>query len=77
MYEDRLVEPLAELINAVLPVGGLALVTDPDRMAAKSFRWRVQNVGLDVEPQFVRAGEPGGDRTKGTLYRITKPQMNA
>ncbi|CAN5584096.1 hypothetical protein BH11PLA2_BH11PLA2_34910 [soil metagenome] len=72
MYEERLVEPLVELIDKLLLPGGLCLITDPDRLAAKSFRWLVQNAGLDVDPQFVRAGEPGGDRTKGTLYRITK-----
>jgi predicted nicotinamide N-methyase len=70
MYEERLVEPVAKFIQAVLVPGGTALVTDPDRNAARSFRWVCGEVGLDVETSFVRAGEPGGERTKGTLYRL-------
>jgi predicted nicotinamide N-methyase len=72
MYEERLVEPLVDFIDRTLLDGGVALIADPDRMAAKSFRWRVQNAGLTVEASLLRAGEPGGERTKGTLYRITK-----
>lgn len=71
MYEQRLVEPLAHFLKAVLAPGGLALVTDPDRMAARSFRWAAGQAGLRAEPGFVRAGEPGGERVKGTLYRVT------
>lgn len=72
MYEERLVEPLVDLIDRVLLPGGVALITDPDRQGAKSFRWRVQNAGLEVEASLVRAGEPGGERIKGTLYRISR-----
>jgi predicted nicotinamide N-methyase len=71
MYEARLVEPLAELIRVTLTPGGVALITDPDREAAKAFRWHLHNVGLHAEAEFVRAGEPGGERIKGTLYRIS------
>jgi predicted nicotinamide N-methyase len=71
MYEQRLVEPLAHFLKAVLAPGGLALITDPDRMSARSFRWAAGQAGLVAEPSFVRAGEPGGDRVKGTLYRVT------
>lgn len=73
MYEPRLVEPLIAFIDAVLAPGGLCLIADPDRLSAKPFRWLVQNAGLTVDAKFARAGEPGGDRTKGTVYRITKP----
>lgn len=74
MYEERLTEPLVDLIDRMLLPGGVALITDPDRQAAKSFRWRIQNAGLCVEAGLVRAGEPGGERTKGTLYRITRAE---
>lgn len=70
LYEDRLVDPLVGLLRAVLAPGGLGLITDPDRLAARRFRWKLEEVGFAVTTEFVRAGEPGGGRTKGTLYRI-------
>ncbi len=70
MYEERMVTPLVELLAAVLAPGGVCLITDPDRQAARVFKWKLQEAGYDVTPEFIRAGEPGGERTKGTLYRI-------
>jgi predicted nicotinamide N-methyase len=70
MYEPRMVEPLAAFLKAVLAPGGVALITDPDRTSARSFRWAAGQAGLIAEPSFVRAGEPGGERVKGTLYRV-------
>lgn len=71
MYEQRLVEPLAGFLKAVIAPDGVALITDPDRLSARSFRWAAGQAGLVAEPSFIRAGEPGGERVKGTLYRIT------
>ncbi len=70
MYEERLVDPLVRLLDAVLEPGGVCLITDPDRTAARVFRWKLAEAGYEVTPQLVRAGEPGGERVKGTLYRI-------
>ncbi len=70
MYEERLVEPLVKLLHVVLAPGGTCLITDPDRSPARVFRWKLAEAGFDVTPQLIRAGEPGGERTKGTLYRI-------
>jgi predicted nicotinamide N-methyase len=70
MYEERLVEPLVNLLAAVLAPGGLCLIADPDRAAARVFRWKLEEAGYEVATSFTRAGEPGGERTKGTLYRI-------
>src|SRR5215213_6855098 len=70
MYEERLVDPLVGLLHAVLAPGGTCLITDPDRTPARVFRWKLGEAGFDVTPSLVRAGEPGGGRTKGTLYRI-------
>ena len=70
MYEDRLVDPLVDLLDAVLASDGVAMITDPDRQPSRHFRQKLEEAGFDVEPSFVRAGEPGGDRVKGTLYRI-------
>lgn len=73
MYEQRMVEPLVAFVRAVLAPGGVALIADPDRLSARPFRWLAEQAGLAVDPKPVRAGEPGGERTKGTLYRIAKP----
>ena len=70
MYEERLVDPLVCLLRAVLAPDGVCLITDPDRTPARVFRWKLAEAGYDVKPELIRAGEPGGERTKGTLYRI-------
>ena len=70
MYEERLVEPLVGLLAAVLAPGGVCLIADPDRAAARVFRWKLEEAGYAVTAEFARAGEPGGERTRGTLYRI-------
>ena len=70
MYEERLVEPLVRLLDAVLAPGGVCLIADPDRLPARVFKWKLQEAGYDVSADFARAGEPGGERTKGTIYRI-------
>ena len=71
MYEERMVDALVRLLEAVLAPGGVCLIADPDRHPARLFRWKLQEVGYDVTADFARAGEPGGERTKGTIYRIT------
>jgi predicted nicotinamide N-methyase len=77
MYEPRLVEPLIGFVQAVLAPDGVALIADPDRISARPFRWLAEQAGLFVEPRPTRAGEPGGERTKGTVYRITKKDASA
>jgi len=72
MYEPRLVEILVGFIVGVLAPTGLCLIADPDRDSARPFRRTAEQAGLRVTPSLVRAGEPGGERHKGTLYRITK-----
>jgi predicted nicotinamide N-methyase len=72
MYEERLVNPLVCLLKAVLAPGGVCLITDPDRTAAKVFKSKLMEVGYEVSTEFIRAGEPGGERTRGTLYRIRR-----
>jgi len=72
MYEERLVNPLVGLLKAVLAPGGLCLIADPDRTAARVFKWKLQEAGYEVTTELIRAGEPGGERTKGTIYRIKR-----
>ena len=73
LYETRLVEPVVGFLAGALTPGGVALIADPDRVSAKPFRHHCREAGLAVEATFARAGSPGGDRVKGSVYRITKP----
>ncbi len=72
MYEERLVGPLVTLLESVLAPDGVCLIADPDRLPARVFRWKLEEAGYSVTPDFARAGEPGGERTKGTIYRIKR-----
>jgi predicted nicotinamide N-methyase len=72
IYELRNVKPLVSLIQQVLQPGGLCLLTDQDRIPSNSLRETLATAGLEFTTQIARAGEPGGRRVKGTLYRITK-----
>jgi len=73
IYEMRNVGPLLQLIKKVLAPGGECLLTDQDRLPMNHFRESLANEGLSFTMQLVRAGEPGGRRSKGTLYRIKLP----
>jgi predicted nicotinamide N-methyase len=72
VYEMRNVEPIVELVDRLLAPGGLCLITDQDRVPSHFLREALRNAGLSYETQTVRAGEPGGRRLKGTLYRIKR-----
>jgi predicted nicotinamide N-methyase len=69
-YEMRNIDPLVAVIKKLLMPGGICLLTDPDRTPAPKLRERLAAEGLRFTAEFIRAGEPGGERTKGTLYRI-------
>jgi len=69
-YELRNLAPLAALIKKTLAPGGVCLLTDPDRPLAPRLREELTFKGLRFTTRLVRAGEPGGRRTRGTLYRI-------
>jgi predicted nicotinamide N-methyase len=70
IYELRNVEPLVHFIKQVLAPDGLCLITDQDRVPAQALRETLSAQGLAFTTQIMRAGEPGGRRLKGTLYRI-------
>jgi SAM-dependent methyltransferase len=72
-YEARNVEPLVALVEQVLNPGGLCLWTDQDRPPAAALKTELARLGWPVEMKVARAGEPGGQRYKGTLYRIRRP----
>ncbi len=71
LYELRNVEPLVKLVKRVLQPGGICLMTDQDRPPSHQLREMLPMEGLAFTTQKVLAGEPGGRRYKGTLYRIT------
>jgi predicted nicotinamide N-methyase len=71
IYELRNVAPLVGLIKQVLQPGGFCLLTDQDRVPSHALRETLGAEGLAYTTQTLRAGEPGGRRVKGTLYRIT------
>jgi predicted nicotinamide N-methyase len=73
IYEMRNVEPLIKLVKRVLTPDGVCLLTDQDRVPMNHFRETLAAEGLTFTMQMMRAGEPGGRRIKGTLYRITLP----
>jgi predicted nicotinamide N-methyase len=73
IYELRNVEPLVAFIRQVLVPGGVCLLTDQDRIPSHALRAELDRQGLPYTTQAVRAGEPGGRRLKGTLYRIRRP----
>jgi predicted nicotinamide N-methyase len=70
IYEVRNVAPLVHLLKHVLAPEGLCLLTDQDRVPSQLLRETLSQEGLAFATQILRAGEPGGRRLKGTLYRI-------
>jgi len=73
IYEMRNVAPLVALVKKMLEPGGVCLVTDQDRVPSHVLRDTLMAEGLPFTTKIMRAGEPGGRRLKGTLYRITHP----
>jgi predicted nicotinamide N-methyase len=73
VYEPRNVAPLIALMKQVLVPGGLCLLTDQDRTPARMLKEALTEEGWPFTTKMMRAGEPGGGRLKGTLYRITRP----
>ena len=72
IYEVRNVAPLVSLIQRVLHPDGLCLLTDQDRVPSHVLRDTLTAEGLPFATQVMRAGEAGGRRVKGTLYRIRR-----
>jgi predicted nicotinamide N-methyase len=72
-YESRHIEPIVALLQKALKPGGICLWTDQDRPPARILREELARLDWPVETKFVRAGVPGGDRYRGTLYRIVRP----
>jgi ETFB lysine methyltransferase len=74
IYETRNVEPLVNLIKHLLPPEGICILTDQDRIPAQLLRDTLTAEGLEYAIKIMHAGEPGGRRSRGSLYRITRSQ---
>ena len=72
IYEMRNVAPLVALIQKLLEPGGVCWLTDQDRVPSHVLRDTLTAEGLPFTTKILRAGEPGGRRLKGTLYRIAR-----
>jgi predicted nicotinamide N-methyase len=72
VYELRHVPPIVAFVKKVLQPGGVCLLTDQDRIPSHALKEILQAEGLPFTTKMMRAGEPGGRRMKGTLYRITR-----
>jgi predicted nicotinamide N-methyase len=72
LFELRNVAPLVGLLKAVLLPGGVCLLTDQDRPPSHLLRETLTAEGLRYTTQVMHAGEPGGRRARGTLYRIKR-----
>jgi predicted nicotinamide N-methyase len=70
LYEMRNAEPLVGIIKKVLQPDGVCLLTDQDRVPSHLLRDTLAAEGLPFTTQVMHAGEPGGRRVRGTLYRI-------
>ncbi len=74
IYEQRNVEPVVQLMRKLLKPDGLALLADQDRIPARTLADTLAEEHMAFTSEVVRAGEPGGKRVKGTLYRIRHAQ---
>lgn len=71
-YEQRHIDPLLNVLHALLAAEGECWLTDQDRPPAPLFRERLGEKGFQYQCEPMRVGVPGGDRFKGTLYRIRR-----
>ncbi len=69
-YERRLIPLVAGVIAAQLDRGGVALITDPDRVATEGFARALAAVGLSSEASKATSDGDEFGPVQGTLYRI-------
>ena len=75
-YERRLVPLVAGVVAAMLEPGGLALITDPNRVAASGFDWALSSLGLTVEAVSAATSSDEFGQVQGTIYRIRHAKTN-
>jgi predicted nicotinamide N-methyase len=69
-YEKRLIPLVVGVIAAMLEADGLALISDPDREAARGFVAALAGRGLDCEPRPAQTQTEEAGPVRGTIYRI-------
>jgi predicted nicotinamide N-methyase len=72
LYEHRLVPLVASVLARMLASGGLALIADPYRVAAKRFPAAVEGLGLVCENRPITADSEELGALRGTLHRVTR-----
>ncbi len=72
-YERRLVPLVAGVIAAKLAHDGVALITDPDRVACAGFTAAVRALGLEIDGQPATGDANDLGPARGTIYRIWWP----
>jgi predicted nicotinamide N-methyase len=70
VYELRNINPIVAFLKRSLEPDGVCLLTDQDRLPAYNLREALDGEGMVYTTQTLHAGEPGGRRIRGTLYRI-------
>jgi predicted nicotinamide N-methyase len=73
VYELRNINPIVAFLKRVLEPDGICLLTDQDRLPAYNLREALDGERMAYTTQALHAGERGGRRTRGTLYRIKPP----
>ena len=72
-YEKRLVPEVAGVLAAMLEPDGLALITDPNREAARGFGDALRALGLSTEAVPAESHSEELGRVKGTIHRAWWP----
>jgi predicted nicotinamide N-methyase len=75
IYERRLVPLVANLLANLLAPEGTALVASPYRVSAEQFPAATEAVGLDCRPEAFMASSEDGRPIRGTIYRVTRPNL--
>ena len=72
-YERRLVPLVARVIAAMLETDGIALISDPNRVASEGFGVALADLGLASEAKPAEAETDEQGPVRGTIYRVWRP----
>jgi predicted nicotinamide N-methyase len=74
-YEKRLVPLVARVVAAMLEPGGLALISDPNRVSAEGLGEALKALGLATEAVAVEGNYEGLGHVRGTIHRAWHPRL--
>jgi predicted nicotinamide N-methyase len=77
LYEPRNHEALFRTASSILTSDGELWLCDPDRKQSPPFFDLLRARAWNFTRKVVHAGEPGKDRIRGYLYKITRPTSKA